>query len=49
MWQQSMQTDRTIDTNTLLAIALVKIQDIQKRRTKDAETKGDKQGAIVSS
>lgn len=47
-----MQTDRNIDTNTLLAIALVKlvkVQDTQKRRTKDAESKGDKQSAIVSS
>lgn len=44
-----MQTGRNIDTNTLLAIALVKIQDIRNRQAKNESVEGNKQGVIVSS
>lgn len=44
-----MQTGKNIDTNTLLAIALVKIQDIQKRQAENESVEGNKQGVIVSS
>lgn len=44
-----MQTGRNIDTNTLLAIALVKIQDIRNRQAENESVEDNKQGVIVSS